>query len=225
VQIAKALGSEVTGVCSTAKVDMVRSIGADHVIDYTRGDIADAARRHDLILAIGGNRPLAHLRRALTHQGTLVIVGGEGGGRWIGGTVAGELRALAISPFVRQRLRMVSAKVRYEDLQVLTAFIEAAKICPTRAWATSSSPRRPVRGGPLRSRNGGHGTRGRERHQHGHLRGWLAPVLGTACAPLVRLSAQKRWGRPPKYCGERVKGLEPSASCLGSRRSYRIRFV
>src|ERR1700733_5892251 len=85
VQIAKAYGAEVTGVCSTAKMDLVRSVGADHVIDYTRGGIADGAQRYDGIIDIGGNRPLRQLRAALTRRGTLVIVGGETGGRWLGG--------------------------------------------------------------------------------------------------------------------------------------------
>ena len=81
VQLAKAFGAEVTGVCSTTKVDMVRSIGADHVIDYTRDDFADGPQLYDLILDTAGNRSLSHLRRALTPQGTLVIVGAETGGR------------------------------------------------------------------------------------------------------------------------------------------------
>src|SRR4029077_7428940 len=81
VQIAKALGARVTGVCSTAKTGLVASIGADHVLDYTRDDFAAGPQRYDLILDIGGNAPLARLRRALTPAGTLVIAGGEDGGR------------------------------------------------------------------------------------------------------------------------------------------------
>jgi NADPH:quinone reductase-like Zn-dependent oxidoreductase/nucleoside-diphosphate-sugar epimerase len=86
VQIAKAYGAVVTGVCSTAKVDLVRALGADHVIDYNREDFADGQHRYDVILDIGGNRRLSHLRRALTREGRLVIVGGETDGRWLGGT-------------------------------------------------------------------------------------------------------------------------------------------
>ena len=86
VQIAKAFGAEVTGVCSTAKVDMVRALGADHVIDYTREDFADGGRRYDVILDIGGNARLSRLRRALTPRGRLVIVGGETDGRLLGGS-------------------------------------------------------------------------------------------------------------------------------------------
>ena len=129
VQLAKAFGAEVTGVCSTAKVDLVRSIGADHVIDYTREDFADGRQRYDLILDIGGNRSISHLRRALTPEGTLVLVGGEGGGRWFGG-MERQVRALAISPFVSQKLRMFVAREHYEELLVLTELIEAGKVLP-----------------------------------------------------------------------------------------------
>ena len=108
VQIAKALGAEVTGVCSTGKLDLVRSIGADHVIDYSQEDFADGDKRYDLILDIGGNSTLSRLRRALTPKGTLVIVGGEDRGRWIG--MDRQLRALALSPFVGQRLTTSAPK-------------------------------------------------------------------------------------------------------------------
>ena len=111
VQIAKALGAEVTGVCSTSKLDLVRSIGADHVIDYSQDDFADGETRYDLILDIGGNSALSRLRQALTPKGTLVIVGGEGGGNWIG--MGRQLRALALSPFVGQRLTMLAPKEHY----------------------------------------------------------------------------------------------------------------
>ena len=128
VQLAKALGAEVTGVCSSAKVDLVRSLGADHVIDYTRDDFADGARRYDLILDIGGNSRLSRLRRALTPSGTLVIAGGEDAGTWFG--LGRQVRALALSPFVRQRLTMFIAKQRYTDLEALSALIEAGKVTP-----------------------------------------------------------------------------------------------
>src|SRR6266567_2987614 len=85
VQIAKWFGAEVTGVCSATKMDMVRSIGADHVIDYGKEDFTRSGKQYDLILDTGGNRSLSQLRRALARTGTLVIVGGEGGDRWIGG--------------------------------------------------------------------------------------------------------------------------------------------
>ena len=92
VQIAKAFGAQVTGVCSTTKLELVRSIGADEVIDYTREDFAETGQRYDVILDIAGNRSVSHLRRALAPKGTLVIVGGEGGGRWFGG-IDRQLRA------------------------------------------------------------------------------------------------------------------------------------
>jgi len=85
VQLAKAFGAKVTGVCSTTKLDLVRSIGADEVIDYTREDFSDGARHWDLVVDTAGRRSLSQLRRALAPRGTLVIVGGEGGGRWLGG--------------------------------------------------------------------------------------------------------------------------------------------
>ncbi len=85
MQIAKAFGAEVTGVCGSATVDLVRALGADHVIDYSIEDFTAGTERYDVIIDTGGNRRLAHLRRALTKRGTLVIVGGETGGRWLGG--------------------------------------------------------------------------------------------------------------------------------------------
>jgi NADPH:quinone reductase-like Zn-dependent oxidoreductase len=130
VQIAKALGAQVTGVCSSAKLDLVRSVGADHVIDYTRDDFANGAERYDLILDIGGNSSLSRLRRALTPRGTLVIVGGEDGGRWTGG-MGRNLRALALSPIVRHRLTMVVAKHRHADLERLAQLVEAGELTPT----------------------------------------------------------------------------------------------
>jgi NADPH:quinone reductase-like Zn-dependent oxidoreductase len=130
VQIAKACGAEVTGVCSTAKVELVRSIGADHVIDYTRKDFATGAQRYDLILDIGGNSPLSRLRRALTPSGTLVLVGGEDGDRWTGG-MGRQLRAVALSPFVGQRLTMKTPKENYADLERLARLIEAGQLAPT----------------------------------------------------------------------------------------------
>ncbi|MGB3050633.1 MAG: NAD(P)-dependent alcohol dehydrogenase [Polyangiales bacterium] len=129
VQLAKAFGAEVTGVCSTTKVDMVRSLGADHVIDYVRDDFEQMPQRYDVILDMAGNRSLSTLRRALTPEGTLVIVGGEEGGRWLGGTDR-QIRALLLSPFVRQRLRTFIAKEGAEDLLVLKELIESGKVTP-----------------------------------------------------------------------------------------------
>lgn len=129
VQIAKAFGAEVTGVCSTAKTDLVRSIGADHVIDYTQEDFADGDHRYDAIVDIGGNRPLSHLRRALTPGGTLVIVGGETDGRWLGGTDR-QLRAQLLSPLVSQKLGTFIASENADDLKVLRDLVEAGKVAP-----------------------------------------------------------------------------------------------
>jgi NADPH:quinone reductase-like Zn-dependent oxidoreductase len=129
VQLAKAFGAQVTGVCRTTKVELVGSIGADQVIDYTREDVTDGTRHFDLIIDTGGHRSLAQLRRALTPKGTLVIVGGEGRGRWLGGFDR-QLRALALSRIVGQRLRMLSSKPRQEDLQVLRELLEAGTLTP-----------------------------------------------------------------------------------------------
>ena len=129
VQIGKVFGAEVTAVCSTAKVDLVRSLGADDVIDYTRSDFADGRKRYHVILDIGGNTSLRRLRRALTPRGRLVIVGGETSGRWLGGTDR-QLRALAISPFVGQQLGSFVASTNREDLIVLGRLIEAGHLKP-----------------------------------------------------------------------------------------------
>jgi NADPH:quinone reductase-like Zn-dependent oxidoreductase len=130
VQLAKAFGAQVTGVCSTTKVGLVRSIGAEEVVDYTREEFADGARHWDLIVDTAGRRSLAQLRRALARRGTLVIVGGEGGGRWLGGFDRQILRAPLLSALVRQRLRPFVSKERRADLLVLKELIEAGKVTP-----------------------------------------------------------------------------------------------
>jgi len=129
VQIAKAYGAEVTGVCSRAKMDLVGALGADHVIDYTRGDLADGNHRYDVILDIGGNTRLSRLRRALTSTGRLVIVGGETGGRWLGG-VDRQMRASLLSPLVHQKLGTFIASENAEDLVVLRDLIESGQVAP-----------------------------------------------------------------------------------------------
>src|ERR687885_456665 len=129
VQIAKAFGAHVTGVCSTTKVEMVLSIGADHVIDYTREDFAEGQQHYDVILDIGGNSSLSRLQSALGPRGTLVICGGEGGGRWLGGTDR-QLRAMMLSPFVGQKLGTFINKENHEDLIVLKELIESGKVTP-----------------------------------------------------------------------------------------------
>jgi NADPH:quinone reductase-like Zn-dependent oxidoreductase len=130
VQLAKAFRAEVSGVCSTAKTQLVRSLGADHVIDYTKDDFADGSRRYDLILDIAGNPAISRLRRALAPGGTIVMVGGEEGGRWSGG-LGRQLRGLVLSPFLRFRLVMLTPKQRTRDLERLTEFLEAGTVTPS----------------------------------------------------------------------------------------------
>ncbi|MBX6355248.1 MAG: NAD(P)-dependent alcohol dehydrogenase [Micromonosporaceae bacterium] len=132
VQIAKAFGASVTGVCSTDKVDLVRSLGADDVIDYTRDEVDRDGPRYDAVIDIAGNRPLSLLRRALTPKGTLVLVGN--GRQYGGGVTAGfgrqMLRAPLLSIFVGQRLRNLIAKERAEDLAELRQLIESGAVTP-----------------------------------------------------------------------------------------------
>jgi NADPH:quinone reductase-like Zn-dependent oxidoreductase len=127
VQLAKASGAEVTGVCSGAKADLVRSLGADHVLDYASEDFADGSRHWDLIIDLAGNPSATRLRRALTPTGTAVITGGEEGGSLTGG-MGRQLRALVVSVFVRQRLTMVIVKDKAADLERLTAHLEAGQV-------------------------------------------------------------------------------------------------
>ena len=128
VQIAKAYGAEVTGVCSTRNIDMVRAIGADHAIDYTKEDISKGDKQYDVILDTAGNRSLSTLRGALSPTGTLVIVGGSGG-PWLMG-VGRSLRATATSPFVSQNLRMFLSSTNRDDLATLRDLIESGSVAP-----------------------------------------------------------------------------------------------
>jgi NADPH:quinone reductase-like Zn-dependent oxidoreductase len=129
VQLAKAFGATVTALCSSAKTDLVRSLGADRLIDYTREDFADGERRYDLILDTAGNNPLSRLRRALAPKGTLVIAGGEGGDRLLGGFDR-QLRASLLSLFVGQKLRTFMSAEGADDLRDLRELIEAGKVTP-----------------------------------------------------------------------------------------------
>jgi len=131
VQLAKALGAHVTGVCSTAKADLVRSLGADHVIDYTREDFADHARQYDVIIDIAGNPALSRLRRALTSTGTVVLVGGEEGGKVTGGMFERQLAARMRSLFIHQRFTSVLGKEKGSDLERLAEFVEAGTMTPS----------------------------------------------------------------------------------------------
>ena len=142
VQIAKAFGARVTGVCSTSKAGLVRSLGANDVIDYTNDEIDRNGVRYDVVIDTAGNRPLSLLRRALTPHGRLVVVGGEhGGGRVLGGFDR-QLRAPLVSMFVGQRLRGLIAKERAEDLETLTQLIESGSVTPVidRTYALADAP-------------------------------------------------------------------------------------
>jgi NADPH:quinone reductase-like Zn-dependent oxidoreductase len=140
VQIAKAMGAEVTGVCSARNVDLVRSLGADRVVDYTRADFSRAGQRYDLILDIVGRRPFRAFRRVLRPTGTLVLVGG-GHGRWIG-PLTRPLKARVASRFMRQRLVRQRTHIRQEDLLALKDLIEAGKVTPVvdRTYPLSEVP-------------------------------------------------------------------------------------
>ena len=129
VQIAKALGADVTGVAGTAKLDLVRSLGADRVIDYTTDDFVDDNVRYDLIVDIGGRNSIRRLRSALTPAGTLVIVGGEDGGRWTGG-IGRQIRAVLLSPFVQQRLTMFISTEHHSFMDRLATHLESGAVTP-----------------------------------------------------------------------------------------------
>ena len=129
VQLAKTFGAEVTAVCRTAKVALVRSLGADHVIDYTHEDFAAGNRSYEVILDIGGNSSLSRLRRVLAANGTLVISGGETDGRWLGGADR-QIRALLLSRFVGQKLTTFISSENHEDMIVLKDLIESRRITP-----------------------------------------------------------------------------------------------
>jgi NADPH:quinone reductase-like Zn-dependent oxidoreductase len=141
VQIAKASGAHVTGVCSTAKMHLVRSLGADDVVDYTNGDFTRTAQRYDIVLDTGGNRALGDLRRLLRPGGTLVLIGGEDGNRVLGGT-SKWIQALVIAPFVGQKLRPLSTAPNKKDLLFLKDLIESGKIMPVidRTFALKDVP-------------------------------------------------------------------------------------
>jgi NADPH:quinone reductase-like Zn-dependent oxidoreductase len=128
-QIAKTFGAHVTAVCSAAKADFVRTLGADTVLDYRHDDFVQQGP-YDVILDINGNSPLRRLRSALTPKGTAVITGGENGGRWLGGNDR-QLRAMLLSPFIGQRLRTFVNSENSDDLLTLTKLIEARKVTPS----------------------------------------------------------------------------------------------
>ena len=143
VQIAKSFGADVTGVCSTRNVDMVRALGADHVIDYTREDFTLGAQRYDLILDNVGNHSLLAFRRVMNPKANYVLIGGGGpdDGRWIG-PMAGPVKALMLSPFVSQEFGMLLASINQADLAILTELMEAKKVTPVidRTYTLSEVP-------------------------------------------------------------------------------------
>ena len=129
VQIAKSFDAEVTGVCSTRNVQMVQSLGADHVIDYTKEDFTQSEQRYDLIVDTVGNHSLLEYRRVLAPKGVFVIVGGQNDGNWIG-PMAGPIKASLLSPFVSQRLEMILAELNPADLNVMRNLLRAGKVTP-----------------------------------------------------------------------------------------------
>jgi NADPH:quinone reductase-like Zn-dependent oxidoreductase len=141
VQIAKAFDAEVTGVCSTRNVELVRSLGADHVVDYTKEDFARSGQNYDLIFQLAGTRSPSECRRALTSKGTLVLSSGESDGRWIG-PMDRIVKALVLSPFVGQKMASFTVKPNKEDLQFLRQLIEAGKLTPVidRTYPLSETP-------------------------------------------------------------------------------------
>jgi NADPH:quinone reductase-like Zn-dependent oxidoreductase len=141
VQIAKAFGADVTGVCSTGKVGLVRSLGADAVVDYTREDFAAGGVRYDVILDTAGNRPLSVLKRALGPRGTLVLVGGERGGKLTGGFER-SLAAPLFSLFSRQKFKGLVSKETHLDLEALASLIEAGSVKPAveKVFALAEAP-------------------------------------------------------------------------------------
>jgi NADPH:quinone reductase-like Zn-dependent oxidoreductase len=156
VQIARAFGAEVTGVCSRSKADLVRSLGAEEVIDYTRENLADGGRRWDVIVDTAGRRPVHVLRRVLAPRGTLAIVGGDGGGKVTGGFFRQMLRAPMLSLLTRQRLRPVTAKEKAGDLRTLAEMIDAGKLMPvvgkTFPLAEAADAVRELEGGHARGK-------------------------------------------------------------------------
>lgn len=141
VQIAKALGAHVTGVASGSKAEFVLSLGADRVVDYEREDFLDGDERYDVVVDVGGLNPVRKLRRSLTRAGTLVVVGGEGGGRWTGG-VGRQLRAVLASPFVPQRLTTFISTEHHSHIERLAGMIERGEVTPavSRAYRLEQVP-------------------------------------------------------------------------------------
>lgn len=129
VQIAKSFGAEVTGVCSTRNMALVKSLGADHVIDYNREDFTQGSQRYDLIIDNIGSHSLWEYRRVLNPQGAMVMVGGPSDGQWLGG-LSGAIKAMVVAPFVSQKMGFFLAHLNHEDLDVLRDLMQSGKITP-----------------------------------------------------------------------------------------------
>lgn len=130
VQLAKSLGAQVTGVCSTAKVDLVRSVGADQVIDYTQTDFAKQPERYDVIFDLGGNSAVSRLKGALVPDGTVVFIGGEDNGTWFGG-MGRQMGGALSSMFSRQKCKLQMPNENAADLERVAAFVEQGALRPT----------------------------------------------------------------------------------------------
>lgn len=141
VQLAVAFGADVTAVCSAGKAGLVTSLGARRVVDYARQDFAEGRPGYDLIVDIAGNNPLRRLRKALGPAGTVVIVGGEGGGPWFGG-IDRQLRAALVSPFVRQTFKVLVSSERADAVQALSDLVQAGKVRPVvdRIYSLDEAP-------------------------------------------------------------------------------------
>ena len=143
VQIAKSYGAEVTGVCSTRNVDLVRSLGADHVIDYTKEDFTNTDQLYDLIVDNVGNRSLSEVRRVLKPKGTFVLVGGGGANeQGLIGPMAKPIKLMLVSPFVSQKMGMILAELNHDDLALLADLMQSGKVKPVidRTYKLSDVP-------------------------------------------------------------------------------------
>jgi NADPH:quinone reductase-like Zn-dependent oxidoreductase len=184
VQLAKAFDAQVTGVASTSQLELVRSIGADEVIDYTREDVTDGTRQWEVIVDTGGRRTLSQLRQALTPTGTLVIVGGGGAdGGWVGSSAT--CGPPLVSRFVGQRLRMLSSKPNQKDLQVLRELIEAGKLRPliggTYHWVRPPRPYGPWKQATVAARSSSP-SEARTTAQITRARSWNSATAGPSVA-------------------------------------------
>ena len=143
VQIAKTLGADVTGVCSSRNLDMVRSLGTDHVIDYTKEDFTKSDQRYDVILDNVGNQPLSGFRRVLKPNGIFVMIGGGGPneGKWVG-ALARPIKTMLMSPFTSQKMGMMLAQLNEKDLTILADLMQSGKVKPVidRTYKLSEVP-------------------------------------------------------------------------------------